>query len=379
MIGKRMSRLLIPAMLLLPLAGLLPNAWGGSPWQNLLTSNRVEAEPGKTYALTEQNGPWMVMAYSFSGEGADKQAQDLVLELRKKYKLPAYTHRMKFEFGETTGRGTDQFGDAPKMKYRKGDRVEEIAVLVGDFPRLEDPAAQEALRTVKYLHPDCLRPDDAKKDTSTLASWRNIQRYVMAADDRRKQRGPMAQAFVTNNPLLPKDYYNPPGLDDFVYKMNQGVEHSLIKCPGRYTVQVAHFTGRVIIDQREITAIQKGGKPLESRLAEAADKAHRMTVALRERGYEAYEFHDRYASIVTIGSFASVGAPRTDGKTEINPKVHLIMKTFGAEPTSVAVPGMGAGAMQPKTIADQQGIIPFDIQPIPVEVPKRSVAASYAR
>ena len=95
MIGKRMSRLLIPAMLLLPLAGLLPNAWGGSPWQNLLTSNRVEAEPGKTYALTEQNGPWMVMAYSFSGEGADKQAQELVIELRMKYKLPAYTHRMK--------------------------------------------------------------------------------------------------------------------------------------------------------------------------------------------------------------------------------------------------------------------------------------------
>ena len=39
-------------------------------------------------------------------------------------------------------------------------------------------------------------------------------------------------------------------------------------------------------------------------------KAHKMTVALRAKGYEAYEFHDRYASIVTVGSYDRPDDPR---------------------------------------------------------------------
>jgi len=137
-------------------------------------------------------------------------------------------------------------------------------------------------------------------------------------------------------------------------------------------VQVAHFTGKVVIDQKEIKAISKGVKEMGSSLAQAAEKAHRMTVALRRKGYEAYEFHDRSASIVTIGSFNSVGSPREDGKIEIDPQIHTIIKTFSAEP------GPG-GAMQPKTITEGKMRISFDIQPIPVEVPKRSVTAALSR
>jgi len=32
---------------------------------------------------------------------------------------------------------------------------------------------------------------------------------------------------------------------------------------------------------------------MKSKLHAAADKAHRLTVALRKQGVEAYEFHDR--------------------------------------------------------------------------------------
>ena len=375
--GKGIARL--PALLWVLLAAATAVVGKGAPWDKLLTANRLEADSNKAYVLTEQNGPWMIMAQSFSGEGAEKHAHDLVLEFRQKYKLPAYTHHMKFEFDQTAGRGVNAFGEAPKMKYSRGDKAEETAVLVGDFARVDDPGAQETLRQIKYMHPQTLEAGGDGQSYVSLGAWRDFQQRLLSDKDPRKQKGPMGMAFVTNNPLLPRDYYNPPGLDEFVVKMNEGVEYSLLKCPGRYTVQVAHFTGQVIIDQAQIKAIRNGQKTMESRLAEAANNAHRMTIALREKGYEAYEFHDRYASIVTVGSFQSTGTPRAGGKTEINPDIHKIMKIFGGEALSGPMPMQPTGTMKTKTIADAQGMIPFDVQPIPVEVPRRSVATAFRR
>ena len=68
------------------------------PFGNLLTFNRVDADPNQPYRLGEDHGPWMIMACSFSGEGAEEQARELVYELRKRYKLEAFTHRMRFDF-----------------------------------------------------------------------------------------------------------------------------------------------------------------------------------------------------------------------------------------------------------------------------------------
>ena len=56
------------------------------------------------------------------------------------------------------------------------------------------------------------------------------------------KRGPMANAFVANNPLLPNEYFVPKGIDKFVVDMNKDVPHSLLACRGKYTVKVATFT-----------------------------------------------------------------------------------------------------------------------------------------
>ena len=42
-----------------------------SPWTKLMAPNRVEADPNRDYELKEGNGPWMIMACSFSGDGAE--------------------------------------------------------------------------------------------------------------------------------------------------------------------------------------------------------------------------------------------------------------------------------------------------------------------
>jgi hypothetical protein len=363
------------------------------PWPSFLTSKRVEADPAKEYAVSETNGPWMIMASTFSGEGAEDQARDLVLELRKRYKLPAYLYRKRFDYSQPVeARGVDRAGRPLLMKYRRGGEIEEIAVLVGDFAAADAAETQQVLRKIKSAQPTSLLPGERQSTSQSLAGLRTMQKLLLPDPpppswvDRygqrkarqlwaeRKNRGPMGHAMVTTNPLLPPDYFVPKGLDKLVVDMNKGVAHSLLDCPGKYSVKVATFTGHaILLDRKNAEALERGVEP-KSWLVDAAKNAHTLTSELRRQGIEAYEFHDRGSSIVTVGSFDSVGLPRPDGKIEINPQVHAIMKRFGAETAAAGGPA-GPQVGRPKTLAG----VPFDVQPLPVEVPQRSVGADYAR
>lgn len=361
-----MSRTLALRLVALLLGCLMfcAGASAAPPWSRLISLEKVDADPSKDYVLTEQNGPWMILACSFSGDGADEQARQLVIELRKRYKLEAYTHKMQFEFGQTVGRGLDRFGGPLRMRHRL-EGLDETAVLVGNYPSIDDPVAQRTLQTLKYAQPECLKVGDGSRTNQSLAGWRLAQRKLQEAiGSEQKAKGPMGHAFLTTNPLLPDEQVQPGVVDELVVEMNREVPYSLLDCPGRYTVQVATFKGNIVYDQRQIQALEAGAD-FQSKLAEAAMQAHKLTEALRLKGYEAYEFHDRNASIVTVGSFESVGVPRADGRIEINPKIHAIMKTFAAEP--VQVPGQAGTAYTVKSLVG----IPFDIQPMPVHVPRR--------
>ena len=363
--------------LILALIGTAAAAGGASPW------GKVDADPQKSYILQESNGPWLIAACSFSGPNAEQQAHDLVLELRKRYQLEAFIHKKEFKLDDPNG-GRENNPLAPasvRWKYKKFDHraeIDEVAVLVGNYQSIDDADAQETLKKLKSAQPDCLKVEDGKPTSRSLASLRtiqqDIQRQLFPSDSDKKIRGPMGHAFITTNPMLPPDYYAPKnGIDELVLRMNKDVAHSLLDCPGKYTVQVAHFMGKVTIDQREIQRIERGEEMESGSLAKAAEKAHELTEALRDKGYEAYEFHDRYASIVTVGSFDSVGTPRVDGKIEINPQVHRIIEFFRAKPQKL--PGNRDGQLMAQTLVG----IGFDIQPIPVEVPKRSISRELAR
>ena len=345
---------------------------GAAPWDKLFSMHHVDADPNKSYPLTEKNGPWMILAYSFSGEKASQQAHDFVFELRKRYKLPAYIYEKKFEFGkDVKGRGLDRYGRPVSMKYLRGSERDEIAVLVGDFERADDPNTQETLHALKYLRPDALSPERQKSTSDPLAGWRLFYHSIMPEGDANKKLGPMGQAFATQNPLLPSDFTAQKGVDKLVLQMNEGVDHSLLDCPGKYTVQVAHFTGRakITIKRKEIEDFQSGQTKFDKTLEEAAINAHEMVEALRKHGIEAYEFHDRNASLVTIGSFNSVGQNGENGVIELDPRIHGLIEQFRGQHT-----------MAPKTLSQivpgwKKRDLPFDAQPILVHVPKRSISA----
>ncbi|HEV3416441.1 MAG TPA: hypothetical protein VG056_06500, partial [Pirellulales bacterium] len=317
-----------------------PDADANPPWQ-IFTVKKVDAEPNKAYSLNDANGPWMIMVTTFRGDKANEQATQLVFELRKHYKLNAYTHQQTYDYTkEVQGVGVNPDGTPKNMHYANREKVEEVAVLVGDYRGIDDPDGQKNLAMLKQADPECLKTPAAKGSGNTFSELRRMSQQMFTGGTT-KGGGPLASAFMTTNPLLPKEYFAPKaGIDKFVLDLNKGIDYSLLDCKGRYSVKIATFTGKVVIDQRKITEIEHG-KDIIPRdkvdetdpLVYATKKAHALTESLRKTGVEAYEFHDRFSSVVTIGSFNSVGTPRQDGKTEINPKIYEIMRTYGPDPT----------------------------------------------
>jgi hypothetical protein len=220
-----------------------------------------------------------------------------------------------------------------------------------------------------------MKPDalvKVEKTSQTLAAIHAIQRAAIPHDEKLPEKGPMGGAFLTTNPLLPRDYFVPKGLDKFVVDLNKEFKYSLLECKGKYTVKVATFTGQnILLTRKVIDQLDKGATP-KSRLVDAAKKAHKLTEVLRAKGVEAYEFHDRGSSIVTIGSFDSVGTPQPNGQIELNPQIFAIMQKYGADKS--LAPGQAPQVGKSKSEAE----IPFDVQPLPVEVPRRSIGADYA-
>ena len=350
------------------------------PWARLLPFQRVDADPQKEYRVTEENGPWMIVACSFSGEGAEEQAHELVLELRRDFRLPAYVHQRKYDFtGKVTGIGLDPKGRPRKMRYQNAAKFTEFAVLVGNYPSYKDSRIEKDLKTIKFAHPKTLDPK-ARRGKETAQSLAAIRQLYRTVNPEKKSYGPMYRAFVSRNPKIPREFFAQKGLDPLVLSMNRHVKYGLLDNPGTYTVQVATFKGEVHFEtelkkeekQGWLTSLVRRRKP--SKLELAAERAHRLTMALREQGVEAYEFHDREMSIVTVGSFDRVGTQRPDGKVELDPAVYAVMKRYGASPTG---PGrirtgqaevLGTGLV-PKRLAG----ISFDVTPVPIRVPKKSI------
>lgn len=390
----------------------------GQLWKQFVPVSRVDADPSNDYRLTQEDGPWLVIAATFSGDGAEEQAHELILEFREKYNLPAFLHEMKFDFGEKSpGRGLDQYGAPVRRRYKK-DEVEEYAVLVGEFPSIDAPEAQQLLRRIKRMEPAALDPKQHSKTAQTLAQFRQFQDAMMEKLGKEQKHGPMGQAFLARNPLLPREYFVPKGVDPFVARMNKGVEHSLLDCPARYTVQVATFRGSTVLQTSGQTSESSGFElPWKKRardpLVEAAENAHLLTEELRAHGWEAYEFHDRTESTVSIGAFDQVAQRTSDGRVVPTPQVQRILETFGALYDTPADPLTGIGndqstkkrvdereqqfaqqyasqlgqvtpGMHPKHVKIFKGkklmrIIPIDVTPHTIEVPQRSVSGDYAR
>ncbi|MCA9148795.1 MAG: hypothetical protein KDA92_05830 [Planctomycetales bacterium] len=343
-----------------------------SPWQWVSFRRGTKSA---SFELTEKSGPWLIYTASFAGEGAELEAHALATELRDRYHLSAYVHSHEFDFtDEVEGIGFNMDRTPKRMRYDKAGSFEEFAVLVGDFSSVDDTDLQKTLSRIKYAQPECLSKS-GEKTTRRFAGLREFQRRINQ-DDKKKRKGPLRTAFATPNPMLPREFFAPKGVDSEVVKWNEGVKYSLLDCPGKFSVRVATFGGNVVIDQQQVADIEKGGASMKSQLEVAAMKANRLTLALRKQGIEAYEFHDRHESFVTIGHFDWALEPDADGKPRLNPEVMELMQRYAPTKTSlVGNNGQPLSGIKPKLYDG----IALDVQPFPVEVPRRSIAMDYTR
>ncbi len=352
--------------------GWLPASWFGG----------AQGDAQAMYPLAEKDGPWLVLATTFRGEGARDDARRLVQELRTAHRLEAYTHEKAFDYtGAQRGIGLNPDGTPKRMRYANSEQVVEVAVLVGSFSSADDPRGQKILQKVKTLRPKAIEASDDRLENEFLEANRDHLRAAPGA------KPPLHAAILIPNPLLPEDYFSRQRIDEFVMEMNADVTHGLLDCPARYTVRVATFTGAGtfntgpdaaepvesgpgLVDMGRFVEVLKGngwkdpqlrGVDRESRLVEAADKAHRLTESLRRRGWQAWEFHDRDESIVCVGSIDQLSVPGPDGRAVPHPEIARIVASLGPDPALLA-----RGQMMPRAF---DGIL-LDVQPRPIDVPR---------
>ncbi len=333
----------------------------------------VEADASKTYELSEEDGPWLILATNFVGAGSKERAERLALEIRDELNLPAYIYKEKFDFTGTIGRDATT---SRAVRYANRYRYDAYAVLVGEYDSVSHPSVERDLKKIRTAKPKVYEnTDDMEAETNRsnpVTTVKAITHRLLTAGAS-KSRGPMGNAFVTRNPMLPEQYFAAPQVDSFVHQLNEGTEYSLMKCEGKYTVVVKTFEGLgKIIDMKKKDDIE----PSMARLDKFAADADKMTRKLRAEGVEAYQFHDRSRSLVTIGSFDTLGRELPDGRFEYDAEIRKVMKEFSAfnvRPELAQQVPAGTKGVASNNVA----MIPFDVEPTPISVPKPTRRSLY--
>jgi hypothetical protein len=336
-------------------------------------SPAVEADPSKSYELSEEDGPWMILASTFVGEGSKQRADRLALEIRQDLRLPAFIYQEKFDF---TGSINPGMRTSRRLRYANRYEYDAYAVLVGEYDSVEHPSIDRDLKQIRTANPALFQDEDeiaAETDRSNPVTTVKSITSKLFAGRRGKTSGPMGQAFVTRNPILPDEFFQPPKVDSFVHQLNENLEYSLLKCDGKYTVIVKTFQGlEAIVDGKQ----EKKFEPSASRLNRFAKDAGKMTAKMRTQGVEAYQFHDRFRSVVTVGSFEQLGRELPDGRFEYAPAIRAVVKKYSALNVPLArarqVPRGTNGVA-----SNGVGAIPFDVQPTPIAIPKPTKRSLY--
>jgi len=273
------------------------------------SAKRIDAVHGKEYRLSKRHGPWMIMVATFKdlppemrtkGMSPAEAADELVYELRKKG-IPAYTYGRQ-EINETIDT-TDRLGRKQRRHFTA--QQQGIAVLAGNYRDPDDRTAQKTLTYVKKFHPRFL--SGVEKSSRFVRKLKNGGLYRKTPG----RKGPLGGAFLTINPMLSPEEAHVKKQGPLLIKLNSGMEYSLLENQEKYTLRVASFHGKSAthVPNTKFGNVEQNFK-VTSALDDAAFEAWELVKYLRTRNVEAYVFHDRYSSIVTVGAFNSSRDPR---------------------------------------------------------------------
>ena len=396
------SRSSIPILCLsiLPWLALKTEAAHPSVFNIFRASSSTEGVTDGELELKAEHGPWLILAMSLVGPESQHKAQSLAKELRQKYRLNAYVLPKQFDYSQSVpGSGIGTNGRQKRMKYINDEKFEVYGVLIGDFDSFDNPKIRETLERIKKLEPEALTgKEDSNARESTISTYKRWLR-MNSESNQSKPNGPLSGAFVTRNPLLPEDYFQSPKVDKFVRSLNHEADHSLLDAKGRFTVRVATFRGNESVVLKDSHASHKASESLTGEALErAAVQANLAAKALRQAGYEAYEFHDRNSSSVTVGSFDSLGSENSEGQFVYASDIRQTVQEFGGAkeyrssqlgPVPVPktlldvvnyrkFPELLKGTEAEKLAKVKQYSIPFDLEPKAMAIPRPETSRLYS-
>ncbi|MCS6849633.1 MAG: hypothetical protein NZ700_00510 [Gemmataceae bacterium] len=283
----------------------------------------AQTEPvdiNQEFYVTPAAGPWLICAASFTGPNSAALAHDLVVELRQKYRLPAYVfnrsneeRRKQREEIEAKRRQQEEFflkagldpATAASMVRVRTTRIEDqYAVLVGGYKDMD--TARKALDDIRKLKP-------SQKFMGSVVQ--GTQKTGQVSE--RTWLNPFATAFVVHNPTVPMP---PPDNkpDPLLKQLNADEPYSLLKCRKPWTLVVKDFPGASVIVPANTppgSFLERIGLSRKSSevLNAGALQAQQLAKALREMKemqFEAYVLHTRHNSLVTVGGFDSPNDPK---------------------------------------------------------------------
>lgn len=319
------------------------------------------------YPLTEREGPWLIHIGSFRGDESLDYAHRLAEETRTKHRLLTFIYSMN-EIDAIRDReqlrqyqlqmiGTDKVAESGERQKLKTVRVvKEYSVFVGNFPDMEK-ARTEAARIKEFSPPTSIpaygvhlykEPTEKAKADPESTDWSGPFRLRTTTKTEEGKRinqqlgNPYRQAFVTRNPVLlkqssPTTVVQQQGsvpIDPSWRELNAREKYSIFSCPKNWTLVVAKFSPPAEVQSSLKTSIVQTGMPASSAelgkgLEAAAETARQLADLLRDggKGYDAYVFHTRQYSLVTVGAFEH----RFDPNME---QAWSILKNFAASQTS---------------------------------------------
>ncbi|HMP18247.1 MAG TPA: hypothetical protein PKD72_14580, partial [Gemmatales bacterium] len=301
----------------------------------------VPSSPALPYALTSREGPYLIHIGSFQGDEALEYATRFAEETRSKHKYQTYLYslgddqlnkdREELRQSQLKMVGSDKlYNSDEKQKFKTLRVLKEYSVFVGSFPDIEK-ARIESVR-IKELPPPSSIPQSGvhlySKPTGRVTEDPDAGKYgifgkrlsVQSEEGKRLKDSagnPYRQAFVVKNPLLSNQAKTATvqqsqamAFDPAWKELNEKEPYSIFTCPKPWTIVVAKFTPPgAVQSSMKPSVVQAGFNPsaadLGKGLERAAETARQLAHILRDggKGHDAYVFHTREYSIVTVGAF----------------------------------------------------------------------------
>lgn len=348
---------------------ILGIAWALVAFVLLFGQAPTASETNNKYPLTEREGPWLIHIGSFRGDQSLEFAHRFAEETRSKHHMLTFIYSMnesdavkdREELRQNQMKliGTDKVPESQEhQKFKTVRVVKEYSVFVGNYPDMEK-ARYEAVRIKEFAPPSSIpaygvhlynestsrsRVDPESREFGGMFGMRSTAKTEEGKRLNQTQGNPYRQAFVVRNPILTKvaevaaalKQQPQPTFDPAWRELNANEKYSVFTCPKPWTIVVAHFVPPAVVLPSSESSLFQVGTTVNSvetgkALKRAADNARQMADLLRDggKGYDAYVFHTRQYSLVTVGAFDD----RYDPKME---QAWTILKNFSESQTQGA-------------------------------------------